>query len=121
MNISEPVKKHLIDNPVELRFIGPSENRDKAVRYLKQMGFADVSGSRPVREFFQENYSEEELPGLSLVGARYKEDMTQKELSNLTGIPQGHISQMENGKRPIGITIAKKLGKALNISYKVFL
>ncbi len=121
MNISEPVKKHLTDNPVELRFIGPSEKQDKAVRYLKQIGFADVSGSRPVREFFRENCREEELPGLSLVGARYKEDMTQKELSKLTGIPQGHISQMENGKRPIGITIAKKLGKALNISYKVFL
>jgi len=28
---------------------------------------------------------------------------------------------MENGKRPIGKEMAKKLGKALNISYKVFL
>jgi plasmid maintenance system antidote protein VapI len=39
----------------------------------------------------------------------------------MTGIPQRHISEMENGKRPIGKEMAKKLGKALNISYKVFL
>ncbi|QTA84165.1 helix-turn-helix domain-containing protein [Desulfonema magnum] len=121
MNTSEPTKKLRTDNPVELRFVGPSENRDKVVRYLKRMGFTDMSDSVPFREAFLEDYEENELPGLALVGARYKEDLTQKELSKLTGIPQGHISQMENGKRPIGKAIAKKLGKALNISYKVFL
>lgn len=115
------MKKPRIDKSVELRFVGPSENRDKAVRYMKRMGFADLSDSVPFREAFLEDYEEDELPGLALAGARYKEDLTQKQLSELTGIPQGHISQMENGKRPIGKTIAKKLGKALNISYKVFL
>jgi plasmid maintenance system antidote protein VapI len=44
-----------------------------------------------------------------------------KKLSHLTGIPQGHISEMENGKRAIGRESAKRLGKALNINYKVFL
>ena len=39
----------------------------------------------------------------------------------MTGIPQGHISEMENGKRPIGKEIAQKLGKALNVDYRVFL
>jgi plasmid maintenance system antidote protein VapI len=42
-------------------------------------------------------------------------------LSDLTGIPQRHISMMENGKRPIGKEMAKRLGNALNIGYKVFL
>ena len=42
-------------------------------------------------------------------------------LAELTGIPQRHISEMENGKRPIGKEMAKRLGKVLNISYKVFL
>ncbi len=32
-----------------------------------------------------------------------------------------YISEMENGKRTIGKEMAKRLGKALNISYKVFL
>ena len=82
----ELTKKLPINNPVELRFIGPSENQEKAVRYLKRMGFTDVSDSRPFREVFLEDCDEEELPGLALVGARCKEDITQKELSKLTGI-----------------------------------
>jgi plasmid maintenance system antidote protein VapI len=47
--------------------------------------------------------------------------LTQTQLAELTGIPQRHISEMENGKRTIGKEMAKRLGKALNISYKVFL
>jgi len=39
----------------------------------------------------------------------------------LTGIPQSHISEMENGKRPIGKKRAKILAKALKVGYKVFL
>lgn len=44
----------------------------------------------------------ESEPGMSLAGARHKENLTQRQLSELTGIPQRHISEMENGKRPIG-------------------
>jgi ribosome-binding protein aMBF1 (putative translation factor) len=72
------------------------------------------------RELFGE-YEDHELQGAALRGARTKEGLTQKQLSELASIPQGHLSEMENGKRPIGVVIAKKLGKALNISYKVFL
>ena len=77
-------------------------------------------GSIDWRELFGE-YEDHELQGAALRGARTKEGLTQKQLSELAGIPQGHLSEIENGKRPIGVVIAKKLGKALNISYKVFL
>ena len=56
-----------------------------------------------------------------LIGARGKENITQIKLSKLTGIPRRHISDMENGRRPIGKQSALKLGKALNISYRLFL
>ena len=56
-----------------------------------------------------------------LIGARGKENITQIQLSELTGIPRRHISDMENGRRPIGKQNALKLGKALNISYRLFL
>lgn len=39
----------------------------------------------------------------------------------MTGIPQRHISEMENGKRPVGKTNAKKLAEALNVDYRLFL
>ena len=65
--------------------------------------------------------TDEELPGVILAGSRYKEDMTQAELAEKTGIPQSHISEMENGKRPITVKTAKILARALNTGYKVFL
>jgi DNA-binding XRE family transcriptional regulator len=104
---------------VQLRFLGPPGKRGEAVAALNALGFVDVSDSVPWRECFP--YSDEQLPGIALTGARGKEGLTQRELAELTGIPQRHISEMENGKRPIGKEVAKKLGKALNISYKAFL
>jgi len=106
---------------IEIRFIGPTEKREQAVERLKPLGFVDASEEYVSwRELFPE-YSDEEMPGSCLRGARYKEEITQKQLADMTGIPQRHISMMENGKRPIGKEMAKRLGKALNISYKVFL
>ena len=60
-------------------------------------------------------------PSNMLIGARGKENITQNKLSELTGIPRRHISDMENGRRPIGKQNAMKLGKALNINYQLFL
>ena len=67
---------------------------------LKPLGFVDTSDSVPWREAFPE-YKDEDLPGVCLRGSRHKEGITQKQLSELTGIPQRHISMMENGKHPI--------------------
>jgi len=105
---------------VALYFAGPPENREKAIQALKSLGFTDTSDSIPWRDAFPE-YDDDTLPGVALIGARAKEGLTQQELSKLTGIPQRHISAMENGKRPIGKERARRLGKALNIGYKVFL
>jgi ribosome-binding protein aMBF1 (putative translation factor) len=91
-----------------------------AVDALKPLGFVDTSDPVPWREAYPE-CSEAQLIGKALAGARYREGLTQIALSKLTGIPQRHISEMENGKRTIGKEMAKRLGKALNIGYKVFL
>jgi plasmid maintenance system antidote protein VapI len=47
--------------------------------------------------------------------------LTQTKLSELTGIPQHHISEMENGKRPIGKETAKKLAAVCKVDYRLFL
>jgi plasmid maintenance system antidote protein VapI len=38
-----------------------------------------------------------------------------------TGLHPRHISEMENDKRPIGKVRAKRLAKALNADYRMFL
>jgi len=57
-----------------------------------------------------------------LRGARHREGLTQRQLAEQTGIPQRHISEMENNKRSIGKNRAKILARALNTAgYRVFL
>jgi transcriptional regulator with XRE-family HTH domain len=74
----------------------------------------------PWRECFPA-WSDAQLPGVALAGARTKEGLTQVQLARLTGIPQRHISEMEHGKRPIGKERAKKLAEVLKVDYHIFL
>jgi DNA-binding XRE family transcriptional regulator len=60
-------------------------------------------------------------PGARLYAERFKRSMTQIKLSELTGIQQHHISDIENGKRSLGKTTAKKLAHVFKVDYRVFL
>jgi plasmid maintenance system antidote protein VapI len=60
-------------------------------------------------------------PSDGLRGARVKEGLTQRSLAALVGIPQRHISEMENGKRSIGKVMAKRFAEALKVDYRVML
>jgi DNA-binding XRE family transcriptional regulator len=59
--------------------------------------------------------------GDSLRGVRYREDISQRQLSKLTGVSVQNISAMENGRRAIGKDMAKRLGKALNTDWRLLL
>jgi len=107
---------------VTLAFTGPAGQKNEALKAMLDLGFSvnrDSEGAVPWSEAL--GYSEGEVPGVCLRGARYREDMTQAELSEKTGIPIRHISEMENGKRTIGKAMAKRLGEALNVGYRIFL
>ena len=66
--------------------------------------------------------TEEVFPGFhvghSLRGARYREDISQRQLAKMTGVSVQNISNMEHGRRPIGKEMAKKLAKALNTDWR---
>ncbi len=93
----------------------PPALANEARQYLEGMGCV-VSDAADAREVFPDR-----SPGTLLSGARYREDMTQTQLSQTTGIPRRHISEMENGRRPIGKANARKLGQALGVDYRYFL
>ena len=78
--------------------------------------FDDMRKLYTVEEVFPDS-----TPGTRLVGARYKEDMTQEQLAKATGIPRRHISEMENNKRTIDKERAKRMAEVLNVDYRVFL
>ncbi|MDX1901612.1 MAG: helix-turn-helix transcriptional regulator [Gammaproteobacteria bacterium] len=60
-------------------------------------------------------------PGALMRGIRAREEMTQVEMAKKIGVTQSDISQMENGKRRIGRTIAKRIEKLFHIDYRSLL
>lgn len=115
-------KKHPIDDGlVPLKFMVHPSNVNRVMSYVKAIEAAEERTSRPWREVLQELRPNEPIAAGVLRGARSKAEMTQTRLSEQTGIPQRHISEMEQGKRTIGRENAKKLAKALETDYRVFL
>lgn len=114
-------KKHHTEK-ITLFFEGPKENEREAVIVLKALGFMNTvkkTDSISWRDAFPEFASNE--PGTCLVAARHRKSLTQETLSEVTGIPRRHISEMENGKRPIGKKTAKIMSEVLDVDYRVFL
>lgn len=60
-------------------------------------------------------------PGTIMRGLRYRDSLTQDALAKLAGISRRHISEMENGKRPIGKQETRKLAAAFNTDPRMFL
>lgn len=104
---------------VALTFTGPASKAGEALDAMRALGFQEAGDSVPWRDAL--GYTEAELPGVFLSGARYREGLTQVELSERTGIPRRHLSEMENGKRPIGKQNARKLADALKVDARRFL
>ena len=81
---------------------------------------------RRINEDDEELFSAEEVfpnasPAMALRGFRGKMEWTQQELAEKLGATQNCISDMESEKRPISKSMATRLGKIFNISYKAFL
>ncbi|MEI6242925.1 MAG: helix-turn-helix transcriptional regulator [Chlamydiota bacterium] len=73
------------------------------------------------REVFKEELEKYGESGLLLKGSRLKAELTQQQLAEALGISQNHISEMENGKRPIGKVMALRLAKVFKTDYRKFL
>jgi hypothetical protein len=97
----------------------PVSNANHIIQLLKKHGCVCINNEP---EWYNaKGLFAERTPANMLIGARSKENITQIQLSELTNIPRRHISDMENGRRSIGKQNAMKLGKALNIDYRLFL
>jgi DNA-binding XRE family transcriptional regulator len=118
--MSARMKEHPTKTVCTLTFVGPVEHVEVARDALHTLGFEEVQETVPWRKAFPA-WSDAQLPGVALAGARTKEGVTQVQLAQMTGIPQRHISEMEHGKRAIGKERAKKLAEVLKIDYHVFL
>lgn len=110
-------KKHRIEK--NIRFVGTPAAIERLREFARTTGAVEADDIIPAAEITPELDSNP--GGLYLKGVRYRDDVTQQELSRRTGIPRRHLSEMENGKRPIGKESAKKLAAALACDYRRFL
>jgi Predicted transcriptional regulator with C-terminal CBS domains len=101
------------------RFSYVSEkNLHKLEVFLEKYGQAE---SIAWEELASSRIAKYKKTGLALRGARYREGLSQKELAKRTGVSQENISKMENGQRPIGKKVAKKLAKTLRIDSELLI
>jgi len=126
--MSALTKKRPTEEQLEVRFRGTPRQIAKlrsVAKALKVKDLTDLALDLDEKEFYSiEDLSPETAwnsGGVCIRGSRGKEGLTQKQLAELTGIAQHHISEMENGKRPIGKETARRLAAALNVDYRVFL
>lgn len=110
---------------VEIRFRGTVSSINKLRRTATALHVTDLSRQIPEKDFYTPEELSPELAtnraGVCIRGGRGKEGLTQKQLADLIGVAQHHISEMENGKRAVGKEMAKKLAEVLNVDYRVFL
>ncbi len=87
-----------------------------AVVTFEEDDFENASQS----EWFR-NLEQSLTPGDVLAVRRDNAGITQARLSELTGLPESHISGMETGSRPIGKKNARKLASAFGTDYREYL
>lgn len=114
----EPMKKPHTNN-VCLSVICALANLPEVKKLLEAQGCtvqAEEKEWYTIDELFPNHHA-----GHSLRGLRYREGLTQKELSELTGVSVQNLSHMENGRRAIGKEMAKRLAAVLNADWRALL
>ena len=123
--MSVHMKKHLIKVAVgNEQFNLPAKEVKALLSLIKTINNAH----RPIipkyinwTDIYKKNFKNRPEWAVCLRAARYKHSLSQRELSKRSKISITTISKYENGEREISIAQAKKLAKALNTNYKVFL
>lgn len=105
----------------ELIICGVGREQERNLRSLVKLVMNNLAGTVPaetVQKKIRKNVPLAGTPSGALRAYRLREGLTQGQLAKKTGIAQGHISEMERGKRAIGIQSARTLGKALNCRWE---
>lgn len=93
----------------------------KEIRDTLRRVVADIRPIEELQEKIKRRHAEAGTPRGALRAYLTAQGWTQAVLSKKTGIPQGNISQMLGGKRPIGPAMAKKFGEVFGVDYRRFL
>lgn len=115
----ELTRKQTTTGAVELAVEVPEEQAERVARAFTAI--LALVGEEDDRLYAPEEVFGPKQPGRLVRGARVRENLSQKELAKRLGIGASNLSEIEHGKRPIGKEMARRLGEALNVDYRVFL
>lgn len=93
----------------------------KQVEKLKFKKTLHTSGNISANDVFTELDKKYTKAGALLQGVRARENLSQVEFAKKINVTQANLSKMENGRRPIGQCIAKRIEKAFGVNYRYFL
>ena len=99
-------------------FVVPKDEAKGLMQMLQKYEIKDSVDWRKSLSDVIENHSE---GGAILKAERSIASLTQVALAKKLGVPQHVISEMENGKRPIGKKMATRLSKVFKSDYRLFL
>lgn len=127
--MSEPMKKHhtnevqiSFDRKKRKLFLIPKEKAKSLAELLSEYEIENLEDELiPAEEVFRDLDEKYGKSGAVLRGFRARDCLTQTQLAKKLKIPQTDISQMENGKRPVGKKMAMRLAKIFKTNYRVFL
>ena len=116
------IKIEIIDKLEKIEKINDLKILNEIIdKFVGNHGEQQSSQKASIEDVFKDSASEENLIGNLLKGARLREGLTQKDVERLAGISQNNLSAMENNKRPVGKSVAKKLAKIYKTDFKKFL
>lgn len=126
--MSAPMRKHLTkkDNS-RLIYVVDNEKVYAIPKQIAEKYILDTKAAkaRPdnilAEELFSDLDNETSKAATLLRGLRSRENLSQVEFAKRIGVTQSNLSKMENGARPIGKTIAKRIAAEFDVNYKYFL
>ena len=115
-----PMKKHRTSKLANVTWHG--SRYAVPLDILKKYKVANDEGdTESIESVFGDLIAEYGEPAVLLKGLRTKENLSQVEFAKAIGITQANLSAMENGHRPIGKTIAKRIADVFGIDYRILL
>jgi len=124
------MKKHLIRSPIRnsdrtviLRFTYKDHiyNIPKSIAEKYEDRSKSAMDKIPPEDIFANIEKKYTKAGVLLRGTRHREGLTQEKMARKINVLQADLSKMENGKRPIGKIIAKRIEKIFGVNYRYFL
>lgn len=116
-------KRHTEKEPLYLKFSGsmpPSVLKEIKVRYgeyLEEDGEWIDYFETPLAKETERSLT----PGKRLRNLREVHNLTQRELAAKAGLTASNLSDLERGRRGMGVEVARRLGEALNCPWTLLL